>query len=296
MVLVQANGTSQPAGCRRRLSRRRQPLRARRRGLPRRPAAARHRRTPRPGGSPGSRSSANRMRAAAASSWSIPGSNGFHPREALRMPGIVPLADVLRIAGPHVATIQKVRAGGVRRRHVRPGGRHVETDVGAGGHARRRRVARAARRVRRRQGRIARHPGDQAGDQGTARADGGRPRRARAPHRGGLAARDRDRAGDQRAGRAARRSSTGRTWRSSRSRRRSSAPPRRRARLSRKADVIALERRQAEEERAALDARMPKRRRRSGGCVDDQRAAEARLVGGAARAHWPRGTRSTTSA
>ena len=37
-----------------------------------------------------------------------PGSNGYHPREALRMPGIVPISDVLRVAGPHVATIQKV--------------------------------------------------------------------------------------------------------------------------------------------------------------------------------------------
>ncbi|MBM3820005.1 MAG: chromosome segregation protein SMC [Acidimicrobiia bacterium] len=37
-----------------------------------------------------------------------PGSNGYHPRELLRMPGVVPVSDVLRIAGPHVATIQKV--------------------------------------------------------------------------------------------------------------------------------------------------------------------------------------------
>ena len=37
-----------------------------------------------------------------------PGSNGYHPREMLRMPGVVPVADVLRIHGPHVATIQKV--------------------------------------------------------------------------------------------------------------------------------------------------------------------------------------------
>src|SRR5207253_5996472 len=36
------------------------------------------------------------------------GSNGFHPREALRMPGIVPVSDVLRIVGPHAATIEKV--------------------------------------------------------------------------------------------------------------------------------------------------------------------------------------------
>ena len=37
-----------------------------------------------------------------------PGSNGYHPQPAMRMPGIVPIADVLRISGPHVATIQKV--------------------------------------------------------------------------------------------------------------------------------------------------------------------------------------------
>jgi chromosome segregation protein len=37
-----------------------------------------------------------------------PGSNGYHPQPAMSMPGIVPIADVLRISGPHVATIQKV--------------------------------------------------------------------------------------------------------------------------------------------------------------------------------------------
>jgi chromosome segregation protein len=41
-----------------------------------------------------------------------PESNGYHPREALRMPGmrpgIVPVSEVLRIVGPHAATIQKV--------------------------------------------------------------------------------------------------------------------------------------------------------------------------------------------
>jgi chromosome segregation protein len=36
------------------------------------------------------------------------GSNGYHPRQALRMPGIVPVSDVLRVVGPHAATIQKV--------------------------------------------------------------------------------------------------------------------------------------------------------------------------------------------
>jgi chromosome segregation protein len=37
-----------------------------------------------------------------------PGSNGYHPREAIRVPGIVPVTDVLRIQGPHAATIAKV--------------------------------------------------------------------------------------------------------------------------------------------------------------------------------------------
>jgi chromosome segregation protein len=37
-----------------------------------------------------------------------PGSNGYHPRELLRVPGIVPVADVLHVQGPHAITIQKV--------------------------------------------------------------------------------------------------------------------------------------------------------------------------------------------
>ena len=37
-----------------------------------------------------------------------PGSNGYHPREVMRVPGIVPVADVLHVQGPHAITIQKV--------------------------------------------------------------------------------------------------------------------------------------------------------------------------------------------
>ena len=37
-----------------------------------------------------------------------PRSNGFHPREALRVPGITPVSEVVRIAGPHAEAIQKV--------------------------------------------------------------------------------------------------------------------------------------------------------------------------------------------
>jgi chromosome segregation protein len=37
-----------------------------------------------------------------------PGSNGYHPREVLRAPGIVPVSDVMRLQGPHMVTISKV--------------------------------------------------------------------------------------------------------------------------------------------------------------------------------------------
>jgi len=37
-----------------------------------------------------------------------PGSNGYHPNNALHAPGIVPVSDVLRVSGPHAATILKV--------------------------------------------------------------------------------------------------------------------------------------------------------------------------------------------
>ena len=36
------------------------------------------------------------------------GSNGYHPREMLRAPGIVPVLDVMRVQGPHAITISKV--------------------------------------------------------------------------------------------------------------------------------------------------------------------------------------------
>jgi chromosome segregation protein len=37
-----------------------------------------------------------------------PGSTGYHPREAFRRDGIVPIADVMRIGGTHATTIQQV--------------------------------------------------------------------------------------------------------------------------------------------------------------------------------------------
>ena len=37
-----------------------------------------------------------------------PGSNGYHPRETLRAPGVVPVSEVVRVGGPHALTIHKV--------------------------------------------------------------------------------------------------------------------------------------------------------------------------------------------
>ena len=76
-----------------------------------------------------------------------PGSNGYHPREALRMPGIVPVSDVLRVAGPHAATIQKVVPEAYVAETFDQAVAMSRADVGAGRHARGRRPARAAPRV-----------------------------------------------------------------------------------------------------------------------------------------------------
>ncbi|HEX5110948.1 MAG TPA: chromosome segregation protein SMC, partial [Vicinamibacterales bacterium] len=37
-----------------------------------------------------------------------PGSNGYHPRESARVPGILAVSDVVRVTGPHAGTILKV--------------------------------------------------------------------------------------------------------------------------------------------------------------------------------------------
>ena len=37
-----------------------------------------------------------------------PGSNGYHPREVLRAPGVIAVSEVLRVTGPHAATIHEV--------------------------------------------------------------------------------------------------------------------------------------------------------------------------------------------
>jgi chromosome segregation protein len=104
-----------------------------------------------------------------------PESNGYHAREALRTPstwpGIVPVSEVLRIVGPHAATIQEVV----------PDAYVAETFEQAVAFSRETSVPIAtingdvfrgfAPGVRRRQGRVAWNSRDQAGDQGAPRAD-----------------------------------------------------------------------------------------------------------------------------
>jgi chromosome segregation protein len=37
-----------------------------------------------------------------------PGANGYHPQQATRRPGVVPVSDVMRVGGPHAMTIQQI--------------------------------------------------------------------------------------------------------------------------------------------------------------------------------------------
>jgi chromosome segregation protein len=206
-----------------------------------------------------------------------PGSNGFHPREMIRMPGIVPLTDVLRIAGPHVATIQKVvpeayvadsfeQAVVMSRQTSAPvatldgdvlRGPHV---VSGGAKAESRGILATKREIKELRERTA------AGRDELARLteEASRLEIAIAQATSALAALKEERhrqdvaiVGQQaQVDRAAEEA----------------------ARLGRKAEVIALERRQAEEERAALEARCAEAEISLARLVDDQRAADDRLA------------------
>jgi chromosome segregation protein len=205
-----------------------------------------------------------------------PGSNGFHPREAIRMPGVVPLSDVLRIAGPHVATILKVvpeayvadsfdqavvmsrqtsapvatlEGDVLRGPHVVCGGAKAESrgilatkreikELRERTAAGRDELARLTEEASRLEFAIAQATSALAG----LRAEQHRQDMAIVAQRGQV-----DRAAEEA------------------------------VRLSRKADVIALERRQAEEERAALEARYAEAESSIGRLVEDQRGAEGRL-------------------
>ena len=205
-----------------------------------------------------------------------PGSNGYHPREALRIPGIVPVSDVMRIVGPHVATIQKVipeayvadsfgSAVAMSRQtsapvatldgdvfrgpHLVSGGAKVES---RGILATRREIKELRERVATGRDALARLVEDTARleiviAQATSAlaaltAEQHRQEKAIVAH-------------EAQAARAAEDA----------------------ARLQRKSEAIAMERRQAEDERAALEARYAEAQESIGRLLDDQRQAEAQL-------------------
>jgi chromosome segregation protein len=205
-----------------------------------------------------------------------PGSNWYHPREALRMAGIIPVSDVLRVTGPHAATIQKVipeayvaetfdQAVAMSREtpapvatidgdvlrgpHLVSGGAKVES---RGILATKREIKELRARVAGDREALARLSEEVAAlDITIAQAVSAIAALNAEQHR-----REKDIVGyDAQLARVA-----GDT-----------------VRLARKADVIALERRQAEEERVALDARTVEARQSIGRLQEQQRGAEQRL-------------------
>ena len=205
-----------------------------------------------------------------------PGSNGCHPRDVIRMPGIVPLWDVLRIAGPHVATIQKVvpeayvaetfdQAVAMSRQTSAPVAT-LEGDVLRGPHvvcggakAESRGILATKREIKELRERTAAGRDELARlteearriEIGIAEATGALAALTAEQHRQDVAI-------------VAREAQVVRAAEDA-------------VRLSRKAEVIALERRQAEEERAALDSRYAEAEASIGRRIDEQRAADAVL-------------------
>jgi chromosome segregation protein len=205
-----------------------------------------------------------------------PGSNGFHARNAIRMPGIVPLSDVLRVDGPHVATIQKVvpeayvaetfeQAVAMSRQTSAPvatldgdvlRGPHV---VCGGAKAESRGILATKREIKELHERTA------AGREELARLtdESERLEMAIAQATSALAALTAEQH-RQDVVIVSRQAQVTRAAEEA-------------LRLSRKADVVALERRQAEEERVGLDARYAEAAGSIGRLVDEQRTAEVRL-------------------
>ena len=205
-----------------------------------------------------------------------PGSNGYHAREVLRMPGIVPVSDVLHVQGPHAITIQKVLPEAyvadtfeqavsfsrqtsapiatldgdvLRGPHLVTGGAKVES---RGILATRREIKELVERVANDREQLARLAADVAQLELTiAEATGaitGLQAEEHAQEKAIVAYEaQRDRADEER------------------------------ARLARKAEVIAVERRSAEEERAALEARRSEADTSIVRLESEQRAAEERL-------------------
>jgi chromosome segregation protein len=206
-----------------------------------------------------------------------PGSNGFHPRDMIRMPGIVPLTDVLRIVGPHVATIQKVvpeayvadsfEQAVVMSRQTSAPVATLDGDVLRGPHlvsggakAESRGILATKREIKELRERTA------SGRDELARLtdEASRLEIAIAQATSALAALTAERH-RQEVAIVGQQAQVDRAAEDA-------------VRLGRKAEVIALERRQAEEERAALDARCAEAEASLGRLVDDQHAADERLA------------------
>jgi chromosome segregation protein len=205
-----------------------------------------------------------------------PGSNGYHPREVLRVPGIVPVSDVLHVQGPHAVTIQKVLPDAyvadtfeqavsfsrqtsapiatlegdvLRGPHLVTGGAKVES---RGILATRREIKELVERVATDREQLARLAADVAQlELSIAEATGaitGLQAEEHAQEKAIVAYEaQRDRADEES------------------------------ARLARKAEVIAVERRTAEEERAALEARRTEADASIVRLENEQRTAEERL-------------------
>ncbi len=207
-----------------------------------------------------------------------PDSNGYHPREAFRVPGLVPVADVIRIGGPHAITIRKVLPEAyvadsfdqavafsretsavvatldgdvLRGPHLVSGGAKVES---RGILATRREIKELRERVTAERESLARLI-EETGSLELVMA------RATTAIAALLAEQHREEkeivGHEAQLARAAEEA----------------------ARLARKADVIALERRRAEDERATLDARYTEAHAQIGRLQEEQRQADERFTG-----------------
>jgi chromosome segregation protein len=210
-----------------------------------------------------------------------PGSNGHHAREALRTPstwpGIVPVSEVLRIVGPHAATIQEVvpdayvaetfeQAVAFSRETSVPiatisgdvfRGSHL---VSGGAKAESRGILATKREIKELRERIARDRAALAQLVDSAAALN--VSIAEASTAIALLTAEQHRQEKEIVGHEAQLARLSEDM----------------LRLARKTDVIGLERRQAEEERVALDARAAEAQQRITGLEEEQRAADERFA------------------
>jgi chromosome segregation protein len=224
-----------------------------------------------------------------------PGSNGFHPTQALHGPGITPVSDVMRVVGPHATTIHKVipeayvaesfdhavtfsrqthaviatLEGDVfRGPHLVAGGAKVES---RGILATRREIKELHDRIR---------ADREVLDRLISETETLELTMAQATSAIAALTAEQHRLEKDIVGHSAQVARSGEDV----------------ARLARKAEVIALERRRAEEERAALDTRRVEAQASIGRLEDEQREAEERLGEAQRRLSDGRETVATLSA